>query len=133
MNPADPKTDHQLTQLSGGGWDPLDWSPDDKTILLMEEISINETYLWLVNAATGEKTELTPRRTDEQVSYQTAHTSARTEKVFMSRPTKVRNSNRLAYIDLATKKMTIGSPQSFLGRGRVPAVLEWQMDRVPQQ
>jgi len=25
MNPADPKTDHLLTQLKGGGWSPEDW------------------------------------------------------------------------------------------------------------
>ena len=61
MNPADPKTDHLLTQLEGGGWEPLDWSPDDKKILLKEEISINESYLWLVDTTTGEKTALTPR------------------------------------------------------------------------
>jgi WD40-like Beta Propeller Repeat len=45
MNPSDPKTDHMLTQLTGGGWEPQDWSPDDKKILLMEGISVNETYL----------------------------------------------------------------------------------------
>jgi hypothetical protein len=49
MNPADPKSDHLLTQLNGGGWDPVDWSPDDSKILLIEELSINETYLWIVD------------------------------------------------------------------------------------
>src|SRR5712692_7306714 len=41
MNPADPRTDHLLTPLSGGGLRPMDWSPDDKKILLEEELSIN--------------------------------------------------------------------------------------------
>src|SRR5215467_3665495 len=50
MNPADPKSDHLLTKLEGGGWEPLDWSADDKKILLKEELSINEAYLWLVDA-----------------------------------------------------------------------------------
>ncbi len=58
MNPADPKSDRLLTQLQGGGWQPQDWSPDDKKILLKEELSINEAYLWLVDAATGEKNKL---------------------------------------------------------------------------
>src|SRR5260370_31024256 len=40
MNPADPKSDHLLTKLEGGGWEPLDWSPDDKTILLKEDRAI---------------------------------------------------------------------------------------------
>ena len=61
MNPANPKSDRLLTQLAGGGWQPQDWSPDDKKILLTEEISINESYLWLVDTTTGAKTELTPR------------------------------------------------------------------------
>src|SRR2546430_358318 len=69
MNPADPKSDHLLMQLQGGGWEPLDWSPDDKQILLKEELSINEAYLWLVNTGTGEKTAFTPRDTKEKVSY----------------------------------------------------------------
>jgi dipeptidyl aminopeptidase/acylaminoacyl peptidase len=58
MNPADAKSDRLLTQLQGGGWQPQDWSPDDKKILLKEEISINEAYLWLVDAESGEKTKL---------------------------------------------------------------------------
>jgi dipeptidyl aminopeptidase/acylaminoacyl peptidase len=58
MNPADPKSDHLLTQLEGGGWEPEDWSLDDKKILLKEERSINEAYLWLVDTNTGEQTKL---------------------------------------------------------------------------
>jgi hypothetical protein len=75
MNPADPKSDHLLTQLKGGGWQPEDWAPDDKHILLLEEVSINESYLWLVDTATGEKTELTPHDTKEKVAYSSARFS----------------------------------------------------------
>src|SRR5712664_2330060 len=60
MNPTDPKSDHLLTKLEGGGWGPEDWSPDDSKILLKEEISLNEAYLWLVDTKTGEKTALMP-------------------------------------------------------------------------
>src|SRR6266853_2217225 len=69
MNPADPKSDHLLTQLQGGGWEPLDWAPDDRHILLLENLSINESYLWLVDTATGEKTAFTPREAKEKISY----------------------------------------------------------------
>ena len=69
MNPADPKSDHMVAQLEGGGWEPQDWSADDKKILLIEGISINETYLWLVDTTTGEKTALTPRDAKEKVFY----------------------------------------------------------------
>jgi dipeptidyl aminopeptidase/acylaminoacyl peptidase len=103
MNPADPKTDHLLTQLTGGGWQPLDWSPDDKKILLEEELSINESYLWLVDTTTGEKTELTPRNTTEKVSYGEARFSKDGKGIYVTSD-KDSEFHRLAYIDLAMKQ-----------------------------
>jgi dipeptidyl aminopeptidase/acylaminoacyl peptidase len=71
MNPADPKSDHLLTKLEGGGWQPLDWSPDDRKILLKEELSINEACLWLVDTTTGEKSAFFPRGTKrgDKIAY----------------------------------------------------------------
>ena len=105
MNPADSKTDRLLTQLSGGGWQPEDWSPDDKRILLLEELSINESYLWLVDTATGQKTELTPRNAAEKVSYGEARFGKDGKGIYV---TTDRDSefHRLAYIDLETKQPT---------------------------
>jgi dipeptidyl aminopeptidase/acylaminoacyl peptidase len=106
MNPADPKTDHLLTQLSGGGWSPEDWSPDDKKILLIEGISVNETYVWLVDTATGEKTALTPRKTDEQIAYSNARFSKDGKGVYLTTD-KGSEFQRLVYIDLANKQMKV--------------------------
>jgi len=120
MNPADPKTDHMLLQLKGGGWEPLDWSPDDKMILLLEEVSINETYLWLVDAASGEKTELTPRQTAEQVAYGSARFSKDGKGVYVTTD-KDSEFQRLAYIDLASRKMKMVTPN-----------LSWDVDQFRQ-
>src|ERR1700731_2696901 len=103
MNPSDPKTDHLLTQLTGGGWEPLDWSPDDKKILLQEGISINESYLWLVNTDTGEKTALTPRDAKEKVFYGEAKFSKDGKGAYITTD-KDSEFQRLAYLDLATKQ-----------------------------
>jgi len=70
QNPSDPKTDRRLAELTGGGWSPLDWSPDGRKILVAEGISINESYLWLFDAATGEKTLLTPKGGAEKIAYE---------------------------------------------------------------
>jgi len=105
MNPADSKTDRLLTQLEGGGWQPEDWSPDDKKILLLEELSINESYLWLVDTATGQKTELTPRNATEKVSYGEAHFSKDGKGIYVTTD-KDSEFHRLAYIDLDTKQPT---------------------------
>lgn len=61
LDPADKTTDRLLVQNTGGGWQIADWSPDDRQLLAVESISINESYLWLVDVAEGRKTALTPR------------------------------------------------------------------------
>jgi Tol biopolymer transport system component len=103
MNPADSKTDHLLTQLAGGGWQPLDWSPDDRKILLEEDLSINESYLWLVDAATGEKTEVTSRNTAEKVSYGEGRFSKDGKGIYVTTD-KDSEFHRLVFLDLATKQ-----------------------------
>ena len=105
MNPADSKTDHLLTQLQGGGWQPLDWSPDDKEILLAEELSINESYLWLVNTETGEKTAVTPRDNKEKVSYGEARFSKDGKGIYVTTD-RESEFHRLAYVDRASKSHT---------------------------
>jgi dipeptidyl aminopeptidase/acylaminoacyl peptidase len=103
MNPIDPKSDHLLTQLQGGGWQPQDWSPDDQKILLTEEISINESYLWLVDTTTGAKTELTPRDGKEKIFYGDAQFSKDAKGVYVTTD-KDSEFQRLAYLDLTTKQ-----------------------------
>ena len=102
MDPADPKTDQLLAQLEGGGWQPLDWSPDDKHILLEEELSINESYLWLVDTTTGEKTALTPRTSKEKISYGDAQFSKDAKGIYITTD-KDSEFHRLAYLDLSSK------------------------------
>jgi dipeptidyl aminopeptidase/acylaminoacyl peptidase len=103
MNPADAKTDHLLAKLEGGGWEPLDWSPDDKKILLKEDISINESYLWLLDTATGEKVAVTPRETKEKISYDEGKFSKDGKGIYVTTD-KDSEFHRLAYVDLATKE-----------------------------
>jgi len=103
MNPADPKSDRLLTQLPGGGWEPLDWSPDDKKILLNEELSINESYLWLVDTSSGEKTEPMPRDANAKVFYGDAQFSKDGKGIYVVTD-RESEFQRLTYIDFATKQ-----------------------------
>lgn len=106
VNPTDPKSDHLVAQLQGGGWEPQDWSPDDSKIVVLEGISVNETYLWIFDAATGEKTELTPRSGDEKVAYSGPRFSKDGKGLYF---TSDKNSEfqRLNYLDLATKQAKV--------------------------
>jgi dipeptidyl aminopeptidase/acylaminoacyl peptidase len=103
MNPADAKTDHLVTKLEGGGWEPLDWSPDDKWILLKEELSINEAYLWLVDATTGEKTAITPRAAEGKVSYGDGRFSKDGKEIYVTTD-QDSEFHRLALLSLASKE-----------------------------
>jgi dipeptidyl aminopeptidase/acylaminoacyl peptidase len=104
MNPADPKTDRLLLQLKGGGWSPLDWSPDGLHILLGEYVSINESYLWLADADGSRKRLLTPRG-GPKVAYQGGRFAPDGKAVYL---TTDRDSEfrRLARLDLATGRLT---------------------------
>jgi dipeptidyl aminopeptidase/acylaminoacyl peptidase len=103
INPSDPKSDRPLMQLEGGGWGALDWSPDDKRLLILEDISANESYIWMADAATGEKNLVTPKGGAEKVNYGGGQFSKDGKGIYT---TTDRDSefHRLAYIDLATGK-----------------------------
>ena len=75
MDPRTPSTDRLVLQNTGGGWGVIDWSPDDKTLLVGEYLSVNESRLWLVDLATGAKRPLAPARTGP-VSWGNASFSA---------------------------------------------------------
>jgi dipeptidyl aminopeptidase/acylaminoacyl peptidase len=71
MDPTNRESDRELLEVQGGGWGVADWSPDDSKLLLDEGISVNESRLWLVDLATGEKTRVTPED-KEQVAWSNA-------------------------------------------------------------
>jgi dipeptidyl aminopeptidase/acylaminoacyl peptidase len=44
-------------------WYPLDWSPDDRKLLVLKYLSISEAYLYVVDLASGQKREVEPAST----------------------------------------------------------------------
>ena len=102
-----------LAEVKGGGWEPADWSPDDKQLLVLEGISINESYLWLFDTQTGEKKEVTPRPAEgaEKVSYSAALFSKDGKGIFVTTD-RESEFQRLAYIDLASGKHTYLLPDA---------------------
>ncbi|MBX9624151.1 MAG: S9 family peptidase [Gemmataceae bacterium] len=102
IDPADPKSDKMVAQL-GVGWSVADWSPDDAKLLAVEYVSINESYLWLIDLKTGEKTALTPRKTGgEPVSYG-GGTFSKDGKAVWTTSDKGSEFRRLVRIDLGSK------------------------------
>jgi len=102
MDVHQPKTDHMLAELKGGGWAPTDFSRDAAHLLLLQELSINESNLYLVDISTGKKKQITPeQRKGQEVFYGNALFS-RDGKGFYAVTDRESEFRRLAYFDLAS-------------------------------
>lgn len=104
MDPLQPQKDKLVLELSGGGWGVNDWSPDDKSFILGEYVSVNVSRLWLVDIATGTKTMISPE-TKEEMVFGGAVFSKDGKSIYISTDMD-HEFNYLAKMDLATKKIT---------------------------
>ena len=107
-DPATPGSERRIAEVQGS-WSPLDWSADNRRVLLSEFISANEAYLHWVDAAGGEVHTITPRnarKEDPTVSYQGGKWSPDGRSVYTSSD---RDSEflRLVRLDLATGASTV--------------------------
>jgi dipeptidyl aminopeptidase/acylaminoacyl peptidase len=57
---ADPRSARRIKEVSGD-WSVADWSPDDRRVAAIERLSINESYVHLIDVETGRTETLTPR------------------------------------------------------------------------
>lgn len=105
MDPANPSTDRRVLEVTGGGWSVLDWSPDDRQMLVIQYISVNQSFLWLVDVATGAKTALMPPAADT-VAYGGAEFAADGRGVYLTTD-KSGEFQQLAYVDLTSKTLTV--------------------------
>jgi dipeptidyl aminopeptidase/acylaminoacyl peptidase len=105
INPLDPHSDRLLTRNEGGGWTVLDWSPDDRNLLVQEEVSINQSFLWLIDASTGAKTPLTPHDKADLIAYSNARFARDGKGVYVTTD-EDSEFNRLARLDPADGQLT---------------------------
>jgi len=105
VEPANPNSDHPLAQLQGGGWSALDWSADGQKILVHEDISANESYLWVMDSKSGEKNLITPKGGAVKIAYSRGRFSKDGKGIYVTTD-KDFEFQRLAYIDLANKEHT---------------------------
>jgi dipeptidyl aminopeptidase/acylaminoacyl peptidase len=59
-DPSRPGSERRIAEVSGQ-WEPLDWTADDRRLLVGEYISAAETYLYALDLASGKLTPLTRR------------------------------------------------------------------------
>ena len=104
MDPNNPKTEKLILQVKGGGWGIHDISPDGKQLIIGEYVSINESYLWLLDIATGKLTEISDRNSKGVSQSDATFSNVPNEIWFVT--DKDNEFERLASMNLKTKKTT---------------------------
>jgi dipeptidyl aminopeptidase/acylaminoacyl peptidase len=72
-DPMAPDSARMILQVEGGGWTASDVSRDNKWVLVQNEISANQSEIYLLDVASGSKRMLTPK--GAQVEYSNARFS----------------------------------------------------------
>jgi len=103
MDPLAPATDRVVSENSGGGWGVADWSPDDKQLLVVESLSVNESRIHVVDVATGQRTRLLPAK-DQRTTYRPVAYMPDGKGILLT-STSGSEFNQLCHYDLATKKL----------------------------
>ena len=116
VNAADPASARMVAQMEGGGWEVADWSPDSKQLLATNGVSAAESYVWLIDIATGKKDLLTPKTGSETVAYSNARFAKDGKGVYFTSD-QDSEFQRLVFMDLATHKTMVLTPQ-----------LKWDVD-----
>lgn len=60
VEPAAGTLPHLAVTGDDAAWYPLDWSPDDRKLLVLKYVSIGEGYLYVVDLSSGQKREVDP-------------------------------------------------------------------------
>ena len=68
VDPLQPELARVLAELPGGGWGSFEFSQDEKQLVYSEYVSANESYLWLMDVASGKSRRLTGKG-EEKVAY----------------------------------------------------------------
>jgi dipeptidyl aminopeptidase/acylaminoacyl peptidase len=115
VNANDPASARMVARMEGGGWSVSDWSPDGKKLLASNGVSAAESYVWLVDVASGKKELLTPKAA-ETVAYSNARFSKDGKGAYMTSD-QDSEFQRLIYMDLGSRKVTVLAP-----------ALKWDVD-----
>lgn len=104
MNPLQPANARLVYEAKGGGWSISDWSPDDKSLLLHETVSIRESRLWLLDLTTGRAAQL--RANEKPAAYAGGQFRPDGKAIYVISDAKSDEFLQLCQIDLTTQEIT---------------------------
>lgn len=94
----------EMILSEGGAWTAVDWSPDDKKLLIRKSISANESYYYVYDLTSKKLTQINP--SNDKISYGSAVFSKDGKGIFYSSDQN-NEFKKLRYYDLSTGKEKI--------------------------
>jgi len=95
--------DAKLILQQGGSWAPIDWAPDDKHVLVLNYISANKSFLYILDVEMGKLEQINP--SSEDISFGGALWSGDGKGLYMISD-QGSEFQTLKYYDITTKKST---------------------------
>ncbi|MGA8617803.1 MAG: prolyl oligopeptidase family serine peptidase [Candidatus Sulfotelmatobacter sp.] len=109
VNATDPTSARMVAQMEGGGWEVSDWSADGKQLLVTNQVSAAESYVWLVDVTFGKKELLTPKAGSETVVNSNARFAKDGKGIYLASD-QDSEFQRLVYLELGSRKVTVLTP-----------------------
>jgi dipeptidyl aminopeptidase/acylaminoacyl peptidase len=105
IDPIDPAKRHKLATLPGTGWGDASFSFDDRRLALVEYKSVNESYVWVMDVATGERRRVLPAAASATPIASADLNFSRDGKGLFLSTDRDGEFRKLAFLDLATGKL----------------------------
>lgn len=119
LDPLHPERSRSLGSLPGTGWDDFAFSADDTRLAMVEQISANESSVWVMDLRTGQRGRvLDSAYAGERVASGEPAFTRDGRGLFLA-TNRDGEFARLAYLDLASRRLTyFGEP------------VNWDVDRL---
>jgi dipeptidyl aminopeptidase/acylaminoacyl peptidase len=104
VEPAAGTLPHLVVTGDDAAWYPVDWSPDDRKLLVLKYVSIGEGYLYVVDLSSGQKREVEPA--PGKVGIAGAKFSRDGQGVYLISD-RDSEFNRLRYVNLFTAEKAV--------------------------
>ena len=88
----------------GGAWGVREWSPDDTRLLVGRYVSINESYLYILDVESGALEQINP--SDKKIAYGGAQWAKDGKGIYLTSD-EASEFHRLRYYDLEKKDFTV--------------------------
>jgi dipeptidyl aminopeptidase/acylaminoacyl peptidase len=108
----------KLIKETKGQWAVTDWSPDGKTLLLLNYVSISDMYLWTLGLADGQMVEVNPQGGKQKIAYASPRFAGRSDAILVGSD-EGSEFRQLTLYELKTGKRTTLT-------GAVP----WDVERI---